>query len=180
MRQLQRTGASRAAFKKPCPVTGSTEDDFVIFGVPELIESFTEEDTKALRLETLREAAAGDESALQELSDITAANLAGTSDDPPSAAKNSEQVQADYEDNVAANPATYLRQYQDHRTSLVVLQAQVEGDKTKSKFASMLYADIASAIEKLNKAIKLLEVMVGKAQSQKAVKKLAADLTTGR
>ena len=55
---------------KPCPITRSEEDAHKIWGVPVLWESLTEEDFKALRLETQGEGKAGDENLLANFSGL--------------------------------------------------------------------------------------------------------------
>ena len=163
--------------KKACPVTGSVADEHAIYGVPQLWESLTEEDLKLLKLETSREAQAGDEEAMEELANMNKGSLTEGGQDAPPSEKTPAQLQAEYETNIAATPATYLRQYQDHRTTLVVLQAQCEPDKNKSKFSSMLFTDVSDLIKSMDKAVKTLEGMVSKAVAPKVVKKLASDLT---
>jgi len=168
---------SNLLIMKPDPVTGSDLPEHVVYGVPRFWESMSEEDFKQLALESKRDAVQGDDEAIQELA---ALNKAGVpQDDPgrPKAEKTPAEVQQEYIDNIKAQPAQFLRQYQDARTNCVVLQAQVEPDKAKSKFCQMLFDDVCSLIDKLTKVLQVLEGMVSKPAKDNVVKKLAADIT---
>ena len=99
--------------RRPCPVTGSEEASHLVYGVPVLWESLTENDLKLLRLETAREAQTGDAEAITEFSDISRASLtdAGTADGTKELTPKAHQ-EAFIED-LAKSPSTYLRKYQE-------------------------------------------------------------------
>ena len=100
--------------KKPCPVTGSTLPEHVVFGVPKLWESLTEDDLKLLRLETERDAIAGDAEAVAELSGLSKASI----DDAEGAEEEKkkltpEETLAAFIEDLKSAPSTHVRKYQD-------------------------------------------------------------------
>ena len=105
---------SKLLQRRPCPVTGSELDEHAVYGVPKLWESLCEEDLKLLRLETQREAQAGDLEAVAEFSALTKDGIKDggdqTEDKGPLTPK---QAQEAFQEDLTKSPATYLRKYQD-------------------------------------------------------------------
>ena len=162
---------------RPDPVTGSTHPDHVVYGVPKLWESMTEEDIKQMVLESSRDAVQGDDQAIQELSDLTKSKTMEDDPEKTKVAMSPAEIQQAFINDIKGNPACYLRKYQDAKTNCVVLQALVEPDKAKSRFSHMLHEDTTALIVRLTQVLTLLETMVSKNVKDTAVKKLSTDIT---
>ena len=166
--------------KAPCPVTGSMDDDKVVWAVPVLWESMSEEDWKQFKLQTESEAADGDEATVQLLAGVTkqqAAVLASGQDlNDQGEAQSSEEIEKNKRAAIAAEPDKLMRKYQDIKTDCVMLLSKARPDRTKSKFADMLCTDLEATLDTLGRVLNVLDGAVFKTPKDKELKKTVEDM----
>ena len=149
---------SKKIRSRPDPLTGSTDENFVEWGVPQDWERLSDEDIKKMQLTTQGDAEEGDHEALKKF---------GTADDTvkiktePVEEPSEMQKLAQRVSHVKENAAQHLRQLQDNilEAKKIINKCENITDPTTNRYNAGLVSDIQKYLGKATKTSKILDRM---------------------